>query len=550
MRRHGLEVAGLISYVRPDEDDARMPWPWLAASVPAKLSRGNRAAGMTNLYELIHRRVGAAPGRVAIETPNGETLTYADLDRRCARLAARLARLGVGRGDRVAVQVEKSVANLLLYLACLRRGAVYLPLNTAYTAGELDYFFGDAAPALIVCDPARRAEIRALGGAAIAQIATLDAHGQGDLVEALDEEPPHTAIASVSDDDLAALLYTSGTTGRSKGAMLTHRNLTSNALTLVEAWGFSEDDVLLHVLPLYHVHGLFVACNTVLLAGARLLFLPRFEAEQALALLPRATAMMGVPTYYTRLLAQDGLSAQSCAAIRLFVSGSAPLLEQTFRDFEARAGHRILERYGMTETGMNTSNPLYGERRPGTVGLPLPGIEVRVTDEAGRVLGPDEVGVLEVRGPNVFKGYWRMPERTAEEFRADGFFITGDLARIGVDGYISIVGRAKDLIISGGLNVYPKEIESVIDDLEGVVESAVIGVPHPDFGEAVAAVVVRAPGAALEEAAVIAAVRARLASFKVPKRVWFAPSLPRNTMGKVQKNALRAQHRDAFAAPP
>jgi malonyl-CoA/methylmalonyl-CoA synthetase len=504
---------------------------------------------MTNLYELIERRVRAAPGRVAIQTLGGKALSYADLDARCARLAGRLARLGVGPGDRVAAQIEKSVTNALLYLACLRLGAVYLPLNTAYTEGELDYFFGDAEPALIVCDPTRRTAIAALRGASDARLATLDHQGGGDLTDGLDAEPPHGAIAPVAGDDLAALLYTSGTTGRSKGAMLTHRNLASNALTLVEAWGFSEDDVLLHVLPLYHVHGLFVAFNTVLLAGARLLFLPRFEAGQALAMLPRSTVMMGVPTYYTRLLAQDGLSRQSCATMRVFISGSAPLLEDTFRQFETRTGHRILERYGMTETGMNASNPLHGERRPGTVGLPLPGIELRVVDEAGRILGPDEVGVLEVRGPNVFKGYWRMPERTAEEFRPDGFFITGDLARIGADGYVSIVGRAKDLIISGGLNVYPKEIESVIDDLPGVVESAVIGVPHPDFGEAVSAVVVPASGATLDEAAVIAAVRARLASFKVPKRVWFAPSLPRNAMGKVQKNTLRAQHQDAFATP-
>jgi malonyl-CoA/methylmalonyl-CoA synthetase len=502
---------------------------------------------MTNLYELIHRQVQAAPERVAIEMMDDSRLTYAELDERCARTAARLARLGVGRGDRVAVQIEKSVANLLLYLACLRRGAVYLPLNTAYTLAELDYFCGDAEPALIVCDPARRAEVAALGGAGVAQVATLDAQGQGDLVEALAAEPPQAAIASVGDDDLAALLYTSGTTGRAKGAMLTHRNLASNALTLVDAWGFSEADVLLHALPLYHVHGLFVACNTALLAGARLLFLPRFDAAETLEALPRATAMMGVPTYYARLLAQDALSAARCASVRLLVSGSAPLLEQTFYEFEARTGHRILERYGMTETGMNTSNPLHGERRPGSVGLPLPGVEIRVADEAGRVLGPGEIGVLEVRGPNVFKGYWRMPEKTAEEFRPDGFFITGDLARIGPDGYVAIVGRAKDLIISGGLNVYPKEIESVIDDLAGVVESAVIGLPHPDFGEAVAAVVVPAPGAVLDEAAVIAAVRERLAGFKVPKRVWFARSLPRNAMGKVQKNALRARHGDAFA---
>jgi malonyl-CoA/methylmalonyl-CoA synthetase len=501
---------------------------------------------MTNLYGLIDHRAHAARERVAIETLDGDRLTYGELDERCARFAARLARLGVGRGDRVAAQIEKSVANILLYLACLRRGAVYLPLNTAYTLDELDYFFGDAEPALIVCDPAKRTTIEALSGAAAARVAALDAAGRGELVDGLDHEAPQRAIAPVDDDDLAALLYTSGTTGRAKGAMLTHRNLASNALTLADVWGFSADDVLLHALPLYHVHGLFVACNTVLLAGAGLLFLPRFDAAHVLAMLPRATVLMGVPTYYTRLLAQDGLSAAGCAGVRLFVSGSAPLLENTFHEFEARTGHRILERYGMTETGMNTSNPLRGERRPGTVGLPLPGVELRVADEAGRVLGTGEVGVLEVRGPNVFKGYWRMSERTAEEFRADGFFITGDLARIDADGYVSIVGRAKDLIISGGLNVYPKEIERVLDELPGVVESAVIGVPHPDFGEAVSAVVVGAPGAALDEAAVIAAVRDRLAGFKVPKRVWFAPSLPRNAMGKVQKNALREQHRDAF----
>ena len=502
---------------------------------------------MTNLYELIHRRARVAPERPAIETPQGDRMTYGELDARSARLAGRLARLGVGRGDRVAVQVEKSVSNALLYLACLRLGAVYLPLNTAYTLDELDYFFGDAEPALIVCDPAKRAAIAGLRAASAARVATLDPAGRGDLVDGLEDEPPLAAIAPVADDDLAALLYTSGTTGRSKGAMLTHRNLASNALTLVEAWGFSENDVLLHVLPLYHVHGLFVAFNTVLLAGARLLFLPRFEAEQALELLPRATVMMGVPTYYTRLLAQHDLSAARCASMRVFISGSAPLLEDTFHQFEARTGHRILERYGMTETGMNTSNPLHGERRSGTVGLALPGVELRVADEAGRVLAPGEIGVLEVRGPNVFKGYWLMPEKTAEEFRNDGFFISGDLARIAADGYVSIVGRAKDLIISGGLNVYPKEIESVIDDLPGVAESAVIGLPHPDFGEAVSAVVVPAAGAALDEAAVIAAVRARLAAFKVPKRVWFAESLPRNAMGKVQKNALREQHQNAFA---
>jgi malonyl-CoA/methylmalonyl-CoA synthetase len=469
--------------------------------------------------------------------------SYGDLDCLSAALGHRLRALGVGKGDRVAVQVEKSPQAVFLYLACLRIGAIYLPLNTGYTLRELNYFFGDAEPRVIVCDPARESDVAALGGARA--VVTLDAEGTGSLMadatESTDLEP-----VACDGGDLAALLYTSGTTGRSKGAMLTHRNLASNALALRETWGFTDADVLLHVLPIYHTHGLFVAINTVLLAGARMLFLPRFDPDAVIPALAQATVMMGVPTYYTRLLARDDFTAGAARPIRVFISGSAPLLEETFAAFEARTGQRILERYGMTETGMNTSNPLHGERRPGTVGLPLPGVEVRVADEDGRPLPAGEVGVLEVRGPNVFKGYWRMPEKTAEEFRDEGFFITGDISVIGEDGYVSIVGRAKDLVISGGLNVYPKEVESLIDRLPGVVESAVVGLPHPDFGEAVAAVVVRQADTMVTEVDIITAARAELAAFKVPKTVFFVEALPRNSMGKVQKNVLRCDYGDTF----
>jgi malonyl-CoA/methylmalonyl-CoA synthetase len=470
--------------------------------------------------------------------------SYGDLDRISAALGHRLQALGVRKGDRVAAQIEKSPQAVFLYLACLRTGAVYLPLNTGYTLRELDYFFGDAEPRVIVCDPAKESAVGTLAGACTA-VVTLDAEGTGSLMDgATDSEG--LAPVPCDPDDLAALLYTSGTTGRSKGAMLTHRNLASNALALRETWGFTGADVLLHVLPIYHTHGLFVAINTVLLAGARMIFLPRFDPDAVIPTLAQATVMMGVPTYYTRLLARDDFTAETARPLRVFISGSAPLLEETFAAFETRTGHRILERYGMTETGMNTSNPLHGKRRPGTVGLPLPGIEVRVADDDGRPLASGEVGILEVRGPNVFKGYWRMPEKTAEEFRDDGFFVTGDVGVIGEDGYVLIVGRAKDLVISGGLNVYPKEIESLIDRLPGVVESAVVGLPHPDFGEAVAAVVVRQPSAAITEVDIIAAARAELAGFKVPKTVLFVEALPRNSMGKVQKNVLRADYGDTF----
>jgi malonyl-CoA/methylmalonyl-CoA synthetase len=482
------------------------------------------------------------PARPFLDTAT-RRYSYGDLDRRTAALGHRLRALGVGKGDRVAAQVDKSPQAVFLYLACLRIGAVYLPLNTGYTLRELAYFFADAETRVIVCDPARESEVAALAGAAA--VVTLDAEGTGSLMQgaadAADLEP-----VACEPDDLAALLYTSGTTGRSKGAMLTHRNLVSNAQALRETWGFTGADVLLHVLPIYHTHGLFVAINTVLLAGARMLFQPRFDPDAVIPALAQASVLMGVPTYYTRLLARPDFTADVARSVRLFISGSAPLLEETFAAFEARTGQRILERYGMTETGMNTSNPLHGERRPGTVGLPLPGVEVRVADAAGRVLEAGEVGVLEVRGPNVFKGYWRMPEKTAEEFRDDGFFVTGDIGVIGADGYVSIVGRAKDLVISGGLNVYPKEVESLIDGLPGVVESAVVGLPHPDFGEAVAAVVVREPEAGITEGDIIMAARAELATFKVPKTVFFVDALPRNSMGKVQKNVLRTDYGDTF----
>jgi malonyl-CoA/methylmalonyl-CoA synthetase len=501
-----------------------------------------------NLFELISAATPADPATPLLEMPDSRVYTYGDVDRLSARIAHRLRGQGVIKGDRVAAQIEKSPEAICLYLACLRAGAAYLPLNVGYTKAELDYFFGDARPRVIVCDPAAGAELRALAGAREAAILTLGIGGDGTLLEDLDALPTAFETVPCAADDLAALLYTSGTTGRSKGAMLTHGNLASNALALHEAWGFSNTDVLLHVLPIFHTHGLFVAVNTTLLAGSRMLFFPRFEPGAVIAALRRATVMMGVPTYYVRLLAREDFTRAACAGMRLFISGSAPLLEETFLSFEIRTGHRILERYGMTETGMNTSNPLDGERRAGTVGLPLPRVEARIAGEGGQILPVGETGILEVRGPNVFKGYWQMPEKTREEFRDDGFFITGDVAKIDADGYVTIVGRSKDLIISGGLNVYPKEVESVIDRLPGVVESAVVGLPHPDFGEGVAAVIVCEPAATLAEADVIAATKAELAGFKVPKKVVFVDGLPRNSMGKVQKNLLRDAYRETFRA--
>ncbi|MGK9235722.1 malonyl-CoA synthase [Inquilinus limosus] len=505
---------------------------------------------MTNLYDALSARFPADRSKPALELADGRRISYAGLEAASARTANLLRRLGVAPGDRVMVQVDKSAEVVALYLGCLRAGAIYLPLNTAYTKGEVAYFAGDAEPALAVCQPARLAEIEAVARPAGARaVLTLGTDGEGTLAEAAAGEAAAFATLPRGPDDLAAILYTSGTTGRSKGAMLSHDNLLSNALTLHDYWGFRPDDVLLHALPIFHTHGLFVATNCALLAGATMLFLPKFDAAEVLRLLPKATTMMGVPTFYSRLLEQPGLTAELCRHMRLFISGSAPLLTDTFEQFRQRTGHTILERYGMTETNMNTSNPLDGERRAGTVGFPLPGVSLRIVGEDGRALPPGGIGVIEVKGPNVFKGYWRMPEKTAAEFRADGYFITGDVGLVDDRGYVSIVGRAKDLIISGGFNVYPKEVESLIDAIPGVEESAVIGLPHPDFGEAVAAVVKMRPGAApLDPAAIQAALQDQLARFKQPKAVFVVTEIPRNAMGKVQKAALREQYKATFTA--
>ena len=496
-----------------------------------------------NLYALLEAHFPADRSATCLETPDGAVWTYADVEAESARYANLMIEQGVAPGDRVAVQVEKSPRALVLYLGCLRAGAVFLPLNPAYPERELDYFLGDAGPRLVVVRPEAANGVAELCGRhGIGQPLTLGTGEDGALVEASRSMPDRFDTVAREPGDLAALLYTSGTTGQPKGAMLTHASLCSNAQVLHAAWGFRVGDVLLHMLPIFHTHGLFVACHTSLLNGTPMIFCPRFDAAEACRLLPRATVFMGVPTYYVRLLGQAGFGAAQCANARLFVSGSAPLLEQTFEEFRERTGHTILERYGMTECGMSTSNPLDGERRAGTVGLPLPGVDLRVTGDDGAPVGPGEVGEIEFKGPNVFTGYWRMPERTTEEFTADGYFRSGDLGRIGDDGYVSIVGRGKDLVISGGLNVYPKEVELLIDKLDGVAESAVIGLPHPDFGEQVTAVVVREPGATgPTEQSVIEALKVDLAGYKVPKRVVFVDELPRNAMGKVQKSVLRGK---------
>jgi malonyl-CoA/methylmalonyl-CoA synthetase len=487
------------------------------------------------------------PSRLAIETLDGGRISYGDLIAQAGQIANVLVSCGVKPGDRVAAQTEKSVPGLVLYLAAVRAGAVYLPLNTAYTLNELEYFLTDAEPSLVVCDPARAEGIGAIAARVGAGIKTLDADGRGSLSDAAADASPAFATAARAGDDLAAILYTSGTTGRSKGAMLTHDNLASNSLSLVDTWRFTDRDVLIHALPIYHTHGLFVASNVTLFARAAMIFLPKFDPELIIRLMARATVLMGVPTFYTRLLHSPALSRESTAHMRLFISGSAPLLADTHREWAARTGHAVLERYGMTETNMNTSNPYDGDRVPGAVGRALPGVAVRVTDpETGTELARDTIGMIEVRGPNVFKGYWRMPEKTKAEFRDDGFFITGDLGKIDGQGYVHILGRGKDLVISGGFNVYPKEIESEIDAMPGVVESAVIGVPHADFGEGVTAVVVRDKGAKVDEAAVLRALDGRLAKFKMPKRVIVVDELPRNAMGKVQKNILRDSYADIY----
>ncbi len=494
-----------------------------------------------NIYSVFSSRFPADRGATFIETADGRLFSYADLDAHSARLAGFLRGLGVKPGERVAVQVEKSPQALFLYLACLRAGLIYVPLNPAYRQAEIGYFLEDAAPKVVVCAPALHDMVSAAADARnIARVYTLDGAGGGTLTELAVTAPPDFDAATLAADATAVILYTSGTTGSPKGAMLSHTNLAANALALHRAWGFRADDVLLHALPIFHIHGLFVACHCVLLNGGKMIFLPKFDAAEVARRLPHATVFMGVPTYYTRLLAEPSFGREACHNMRLFTCGSAPLLAQTFEEFRERTGHEILERYGMTETGMNTSNPLAGPRRPGTVGPPLPGVSVRIVGEHGAELPVGEVGALEVKGANVFSGYWRKPAKTVEDFTADGWFKTGDLARRDADGYVTIVGRAKDLIISGGLNIYPKEIEGHINELDGVVESAVIGLPHADFGEAVTAIVVRAlDHDDLTESLILSELKERIANYKVPKRVFFVSELPRNAMGKVQKNLLR-----------
>ncbi len=476
-----------------------------------------------------------------------QTVTYGQAQARVGQYAAALTSLGLKIGDRVTVQAEKSVECLLLYLGVIQAGGTFNPLNTAYTQSELEYFISDARPAVVVCDPKVEDGTRKIAARhGVDHVLSLDALGAGSASNLADTFEATTNIAAVNDDDVAAIIYTSGTTGRSKGAMLTHKNLSSNAHTLHEYWQFVPGDVLLHALPIYHVHGLFVATHCALLNQSPMFFLPKFDLEVVLERLPRSTVMMGVPTFYTRLLKDARFTQQLTSNMRLFISGSAPLLAETHIEFEKRTGRKILERYGMTEAGMVTSNPYDGDRVAGTVGFALPGVKTRIADEAGKILSPGEIGVLEIKGPNVFKGYRNMPEKTAEEFRDDGYFITGDLATMDDEGRVAIVGRGKDLIISGGLNIYPKEIEGEIDDIPGVAEAAVIGVPHPDFGESVVAIVVGREGTNPSEGQIIGNLEGKLARFKLPKRVFFVDELPRNSMGKVQKNVLRQHHKNLF----
>ena len=490
----------------------------------------------------------ASPDAPFLISPDGQELSYRAALARASQLANALRAQGARPGDRVAVQVEKSQAALLTWLASLLAGTVYLPLNTAYTIGEVRYFLGDAQPALVLCRPEDAAAMAALcQEIGVPALLTLDADGTGgSLIGAADAQPAVIEPARRNPEDLAAILYTSGTTGRSKGAMLSHANLASNALALLDYWRFTSADRLLHALPIFHTHGLFVATNVTIAAGSAMIFLPRFDADALVRLMPQASVLMGVPTFYSRLLAHPGFTRDLAAPMRLFVSGSAPLSAEVHKDFSALTGHAILERYGMTETNMNTSNPYVGLRKPGSVGFPLPGVDLRIADpESGAELPQGEIGVIEVKGPNVFGGYWQMPEKTAEEFRADGFFITGDLGFVDAEGYVHIVGRAKDLIIAGGFNIYPAEVEAALDEIPGIAESAVIGVPHADMGEAVVAVV-KATDPALDADAVIAALAERLARFKQPRAVIFVDELPRNTMGKVQKALLRQEHAGLF----
>ena len=506
-----------------------------------------------NLFAALRAAFSESLETVAVETDNGLIYSWRDLEHATAKMANLLASLNLPAGARVAVQVEKSVEAMVLYLATLRAGFVFLPLNTAYQSAEIEYFIGNAEPSVVVCSSKNFGWVSKIAFKAGTQnVFTLDDDRTGSLLERATHCSDRHEIAVVGEDDLAAILYTSGTTGRSKGAMLSHGNLLSNALTLKDYWGWrtAEEggDVLIHALPIFHVHGLFVALHGALINGSKMIWLSKFDPKKVVEKLPEATVFMGVPTLYVRLLAEPGLTRDACRNMRLFVAGSAPLLIETFNEWQERTGHTILERYGMSETAMLTSNPYQGgERRGGTVGFALPGVSLRVHDDEGKSLPDGEIGGIQVKGPNIFQGYWRMPEKTAEEFTADGYFKTGDVGKIGEDGYIVIVGRSKDLIISGGYNVYPAEIEGYINDLPGVAESALIGVPHPDFGEVGVAVVIPKPGATLDAAQITAALKACLANFKIPKQCFVVTELPRNTMGKVQKNLLREQHKGLFA---
>ena len=484
---------------------------------------------------------------VFLQFGDGSHLTHGAFLDQVAQFAHALCDLGLSEGDRVAVQIAKSPEALAAYAAAVQAGLIFLPLNTAYTPDEVSYFVCDSGARVLICDEAMSAALAPVAQTAGAVLSTLNADGSGDFVRRANKFPKIFETVERKSEDLAALLYTSGTTGRSKGAMLTHDNLLSNALTLVNAWRFTSDDVLLHALPIFHTHGLFVATNLMLIAGGSMIFLPKLDVDELIEQMPRATTMMGVPTFYTRLLADHRFTGDLTRHMRLFISGSAPLLADTHAQFQKRTGHRILERYGMTETNMNTTNPYDGERIAGTVGLPLPDVELKITDpSSGATLPQGRVGQIEVRGPNVFKGYWNMPEKTREELREDGFFITGDLGMIDDRGYVHIVGRNKDLVISGGYNIYPKEVELVLDAQPGVLESAVIGVPHPDFGEGVVGVLVAEPGAVLDVEAIRAALSESLARFKQPKELVIVPELPRNAMGKVQKNLLREAFKSAL----
>ena len=515
-----------------------------------------------NLFTALRAAFPKDLDAVAIETAdvgkNALYYSWRDMDRATAMLANLLQSLDLPKGARIVVQVEKSVEAAMLYLATLRAGFVFLPLNTAYQSGEIEYFIGNAEPSVVVCSPANFGWVSKIAFKAGTQnVFTLGDDRTGSLLDRAAHCSDQHTPANCKADDLAAILYTSGTTGRSKGAMLTHQNLLSNAQVLKDYWGWQKPgaslaqggDVLIHALPIFHVHGLFVALHGALLNGSKTIWLSKFDPKLVIQKMPEATVFMGVPTLYVRMLAEPSLTKQAASKMRLFLAGSAPLLLETFNSWQERTGHTILERYGMSETTMLTSNPYLpkdGERRGGTVGFPLPGVQLRVQDDGGQNLPTNEIGGIQVKGPNIFKGYWRMPEKTAEEFTADGFFKTGDVGKIDDRGYVTIVGRSKDLIISGGYNVYPAEIESTINDMPGVSESAVIGVPHPDFGEVGVAVLILKPNATLTPDDVIANLKATLANFKIPKRCFALSELPRNTMGKVQKNVLREQYKGLF----